>query len=66
MVGRPERVEAEGVLEIGQQQFLVLLLVVQPQLDNSGPSAVSGPAEPVQHTVIDGSAIGVDFLDGRP
>ena len=30
---RPQRVQAECVFQIGEKQFLVLLLVIQPQFE---------------------------------
>lgn len=43
-VGRPERVGVQQVLDVGEDQFLVLLLVVEPQFQQGVESRVAGLA----------------------
>ena len=55
-VDRAERVQPEGVLQVGEDQLLVLLLVVQPELDERGhrprPLVSAAPSEQT-HPLID-------------
>src|SRR4051812_22730035 len=61
-VRRLQGIEAESVLEVRQQQFLVLLLVVQSQFDNVHRGGLIGTGQPVQNAFIDGPAIVVNLL----
>ena len=44
-----ERIAGQHVLQVGQHQFLVLLLVVQPELDKSSSAASAPRAEQALH-----------------
>ena len=63
-VGGAERVAGEDVLDVHQQQFLVLLLVVQPELDQFAgfrPGPVGKRLEQPGHRLVDMGAIGDDL-----
>jgi hypothetical protein len=67
-VRRPHRVHPERVLDVRDEQLLVLLLVVQPELDERvrGVLRVVGdpPHEPA-HARVDVRTVGIDLRDRR-
>src|SRR5215470_11586397 len=66
-VCRTERIRAEVVLEVGDEQLLVLLLVMQAQLDHRGDWTEVGSAlEQGSDRLVDVRAIREDLGDGRP
>ena len=67
-IGRPQRVLRQRVLDIGDDQFLMLLLVIEPQLDDRRDlreAASIGRREEVRDRRIDRRAIGVDLRQAR-
>ena len=67
IVGRMRRVQGKRVQNIGEQQFLMLLLVLQPDLDDR-PELVEilRGRDQFRHRVIDMRAIGRDLRNTRP
>ena len=69
IVGRIDRVLREGVQDVGEHQFLMLLLVVQPDLDQWRQSAelvFASLAEEFDDRGIDMAAIGADLVGAGP
>jgi hypothetical protein len=68
IVGWAERVLREGVQDVGDQQFLVLLLVIEPDLEH-GQDRLEGTGRRLAQQRIDGAvhmrAIGRDLVGGR-
>ena len=64
-----QRVRSEGVLDVGEQQLLVLLFVVQAEGDRRGDRGCDGPASAVfqqpADRLVDVAAIGVDLVERR-
>ena len=63
-----ERVRGQHVLEVGHQQLLVLLLVVQAEHDQRRDALeqlVVGGLEQVEHVLVDVGAVAVDVGDRR-
>jgi hypothetical protein len=60
------------MLDVGEQQFLMLLLVLQPQRDQRASSACrsarrpTGRRQQTGHARIDIAAVGAHFRHGRP
>ena len=68
IVGRRDRVLRKGVQDVGQHQFLMLLLVVEADLDQRrqlGEALLAGGLEELDHGGIDMPAIGGDFVGAR-
>ena len=68
IVGRRDRVLREGVQDVGQHQFLMLLLVVEADLDQRrelASVASSAVCEELDHRGIDMRAIGRDLVGAR-
>jgi hypothetical protein len=67
IVGRIGLVEREGMQNIGEQQFLVLLLVIESDFDNRNElPKVFARFDQCRHRVIDMGAIRGDFGCSRP
>ena len=67
-VGRVLRVERQRMLDVGQQQFLVLLLMVQAQVDELRQFralGIPGPGNDVKHARIDLRPVGQHFIERR-
>ena len=64
-IGRAQRIRAQGVLEVGDDQLLMLLFVVQPQFDPRPHGFVATPKQR-HHRRVHVLAVGVHLLDGRP
>ena len=68
IIGRRDRVLGKGVQDIGQHQFLMLLLVVEADLDQRrelGEAPLAGGLEELDHGGIDMPAIGGDLVGAR-
>ena len=74
IVGRRNRILREGVQDVGQHQFLMLLLVIEADLDQrreAGEGVLVGGLEEFHDGRVDMAAIGGDFVrapggsDGR-
>ena len=68
IVGRRDRVLRKGVQDVGQHQFLMLLLVIEADLDQRhqlGEGVLAGGLEEFHHGGIDMPAIGGDFVGAR-
>ena len=66
-IGRSQRITGEVVFQVGQEQFLVLLFMVQPELDNRQPGDGSIVLQTLQqggHLLVDKGAIAIDLLHG--
>jgi hypothetical protein len=60
VVGRAKRVHAEVVLDVGEDQLLVLLLVIQAELEQRGEGGqpfLGGPLEERGDAVVDPRAV---------
>src|SRR4029079_8552628 len=57
-----EGVAGEGVEEVGEEELLVLLLVVEPELDQRVELGGALAREEVRHARVDVPAIGADLL----
>ena len=69
IVGRMGFVEREGVQDVGEQQFLVLLLVIEADLDDrdaASAKSVRAISISARDRGVDMSAIGGDFGGARP
>ena len=69
VVGRGNRVLGKGVQDVGEHQFLVLLLVVEAdfhQRRNRGQPFVTGFAKEFDDRGIDVAAVGGDLIGARP
>ena len=68
-VNRAQRITRQGVLEVGEDELLMLLLVMQPQ-DERGPDLselrLIGPIEKRFHPAVDGRAVVIDLGHRRP
>jgi hypothetical protein len=64
-VGREQWVQRQRVLDVHQDQLLMLLLVMQPKLDQVGRIAAVG-GDQLGHRLGDVSAIGEHLVDARP
>ncbi len=64
-IGRPQRAAREGVQEIGEQQLLMLLLVVEPELDDRACPGIAA-FEQAHHRRIDAFAPSHYFGQRRP
>lgn len=64
-VCRLERIAREQVLEVGDDQLLVLLLVMQTQLDALGKGVRQRPLQQRAHRRVDVPAIGADLVAPR-
>jgi len=64
LVGGAERVAPEDMLDIGEDELLVLLLVVDAQLKEEAIVAPRARCQEVEHPRIDVTAVGVHLLDG--
>ena len=62
LISRMKRVAPEPMLDIGDEQFLVLLLMVQPQRDQFCTSAPPRRIEQLEHVLIHVRAILADFV----
>ena len=65
-VVRAERVQPERMLQVGEQQLLVLLLMVQTELDERNEfsqGAVVGGLQEREHPLIDSAPVSVDLGD---
>ncbi len=65
-IDRADRVAREGMLDVGQQQLLVLLLVVQAERDQrrqGGVRVIVERVDQVRHPGVDMGAIGRDLVD---
>ncbi len=62
---RTQRVDREHVLDVGHEQFLVLLLVVQSDLDQPGDFARHIALQQLRHVGVDVGAVGHHIGDGR-
>ena len=68
VIGRRDRVLRERMQDVGQHQFLMLLLVIEPDLDQrhqSGEGVLIGRLEEFHHRGVDMAAIGGDFVGAR-
>ena len=68
IIGRRDRVLGKGVQDVGQHQFLMLLLVVEADLDQrreAGEALLTGGLEELDHGGIDMPAIGGDLVRAR-
>ena len=68
IVGRRDRVLRKGVQDVGQHQFLMLLLVIEADLDQRDQfcqRGLIGGLEEFHHGGIDMPAIGGDFVGAR-
>ena len=64
-IGRPQGILGEQVQDIGQEEFLVLLLVGQPQIEHGQGAGIAGIEQAV-HVSVDMGAVGEDLVQGRP
>ncbi len=62
---RPQRVLREQVQQVGEDQLLVLLLVVQPQFDQRAGGVGDAAAQEVAHRVIDVRPVGEHLAQRR-
>ena len=68
-IGRPQGIARQDVLDVGDQQLLMLLLVVQPQLHQArelGITTLLQPTDQAHHLLVDLGAVGIDLLHRRP
>src|SRR6185312_8811486 len=65
-VGRPQRLQAERVLDVRQQQLLMLLLVVQPELDRRRGGGRPLARQPAFHGRVDATAVVLNFGQRGP
>ena len=68
-VNRAEWVQCEQVLEVGEEQFLVLLLVVQPELHARHTPGIAlriQPGDEAVHMLIHVCAVAEDVVNGWP
>ena len=68
-IGRPERVAREDMLDVGEQQLLVLLLVVDSQFDDLCDVlcvSIAEAGQQTQHALINGMPIFEHLRHGRP
>ena len=70
-IGRLQRIAPEGVLDVGQQQLLMLLLVLQAELDQLGQLGIAVTAEQLADGVVDIAPVGAapassDGRESRP
>jgi hypothetical protein len=61
-VGRLQRVAPESVLDVGKQQLLVLLLMLQAQFDQHAQCGVVVACQPFAHGVVDATAVVAHFV----
>ena len=64
-VGGVERVGEEGVLDVGGDELLMLLLVLEAEGDAAGGFVFEGMLEEAGHRGIDVGAVGEDGVEGR-
>ena len=68
-VGRAQRIQRQQVLDVGEQQFLVLLLVVQPERDArhdvSASRCGSSRGDQLAHVLVHVRAVAVDVVHRR-
>src|SRR6266576_2441970 len=65
-VGRPHRVAREGVLDVGEQELLVLLLVMETERDREVELGdIVGPREPSEHRLVDVRAVALHLGEAR-
>ena len=64
-IGGLQRVPREHVLDVHQEKFLVLLLMVQPQGDQVGEAGLIGIADKGVHCLVDELAVARDLVDAR-
>ena len=67
MISRTHRIPRQDVLNVGDQQFLMLLFVMEPQLDKGRQADESirrGFIDQPGHGFVDVLAIAVNLLDG--
>ncbi len=63
---RPGGIDGEHVLDVGKDEFLVLLLVVETDLDQEIEVLVAGIfGDQIEHRVVDVFAIRDDFVHRR-
>ena len=66
IVGRMRRVERKRVQNVGQQQLLMLLLVIEPDLDDRNePAEIARGFDQRRHRLVDMGAIGGDLGGAR-
>ena len=68
IIGRRDRVLREGVQDVGEHQFLMLLLVIEADLDQRRELAqlvLAGVAEEFHDGGVDMPAIGADLIGAR-
>jgi hypothetical protein len=58
VVGRPQRIAPERMLDVGQQQLLVLLFVLQAQLHQRRQFGIRRACQSLAHGIIDVAPIG--------
>ena len=64
-IGGVRRILREGVQDVGQQQFLMLLLVIEPQLDQRHDLRLAGQrgrSKEIRHPGIDVAAVGGNLI----
>src|SRR3954465_2151571 len=66
LVGRLQRILREGVQNIREDQFLVLLLVIDSQFDKCCSFWVNAVGQKIEHRFISMPSIGGDLVGGRP
>ncbi|MCY1362233.1 hypothetical protein D9M69_489380 [compost metagenome] len=63
--GRPQRILREQVQDVGQQQFLVLLLMLQAERDQRSLRVGLGAAKQRHHRLVHGLAVGQHLVQRR-
>ena len=61
-----ERVDAEGVQDVREDQLLVLLLVVQAQCEQRGELGAYRPREEAGDCLVDAQAVALDLVETGP
>ncbi len=67
-IARADRIAPEGVLDVGHEQLLMLLLMLQAELDqrqDRGPRGAGGGFDQRRHRAIDMLAVASDLVDAR-
>ena len=65
-VDRAQRIQREQVLDVGQQQFLMLLLVIETERHQGMEFGIDALRQQIVHALVDAGAIGQHFGKGWP